>query len=296
MDYQTNYNQNDQQNYSQNCDSNDNNQSRYNAGFGQSGQSDPSGSAGQSSSGGWIHTDSSTPIMTPKRFRQDCRAEGRNALLGHLGVAVGSVLGYFAILMVLQQLTGSLLPTSSGIGYSVMSLLLTFFVNLFSGIYLYGLTCIFVKLQYGQQPRFSDLFLGFRESQNKVLAISLVQAVIYMVAMIPAMICTYFAGDGIGFAVYVLFMIVWAVAVIYGRLLFYPAVYLLLDYPNLSAKEILQRSARLMKGHKKELLVLELSFWPMWLLAVLSLGIASLWVRSYVQSTMAAYYRKLAKV
>ncbi len=246
-----------------------------------------------SGSDGWIHTDSSIPVMTPRRFRQDCRAEGRNALLGHLGIAVLSILAYFAILMALQQITGSLLPTGSGIDYAVMSLLLTFFVNLFSGIYQYGLTCIFVKLQYGHQPRFTDLFLGFRESQDKLLILSAVQAGIYMIAMIPAMICTYYAGNAVGFTLYVLFMIVWGAVVIYGRLIFYPAYYLLLDYPDLSAGEILRRSVRMMKGHKWELFVLELSFLPMWLLAVLSFGIAALWVRPYVQSTLAAYYRKL---
>lgn len=73
-----------------------------------------------SGSDGWIHTDSSIPVMTPRRFRQDCRAEGRNALLGHLGIAVLSILAYFAILMALQQITGSLLPTGSGIDLSLI--------------------------------------------------------------------------------------------------------------------------------------------------------------------------------
>lgn len=81
-------------------------------------------------------------------------------------------------------------------------------------------------------------------------------------------------------------------ATVYISVCLYPCFYILLDYPDLSAADVMKRSLRMMKGHKGEFFLLELSFLPLLLLAVLSFGIALPWVLAYVRSTMAAYYRK----
>ncbi|MBR5047648.1 MAG: DUF975 family protein, partial [Eubacterium sp.] len=66
------------------------------------------------------------------------------------------------------------------------------------------------------------------------------------------------------------------------------------ENPDLSPGQAITLSRKMMKGHKWECFVLELSFLPWDLLGSITLGIASLfWVNSYTTATMAEYYVRL---
>lgn len=69
--------------------------------------------------------------------------------------------------------------------------------------------------------------------------------------------------------------------------------YLLRDYPELTAREALRTSREMMKGHKWDLFVLQLSFIGWFLLAILTLGIGYLWLEPYIQMSVAAFYEDL---
>ena len=71
------------------------------------------------------------------------------------------------------------------------------------------------------------------------------------------------------------------------------AEYVLLDDPYLSSAEALMSSMRLMKGQKKRVFLLWLSFLPMLLLCLGSYGIGILWVRPYYHTTMNQLYLEL---
>ena len=66
--------------------------------------------------------------------------------------------------------------------------------------------------------------------------------------------------------------------------------YLLKDYPDLSIVETLRLSRKMMKGHKMQLFLLQLSFIGWILLNILTLGLASLWIAPYMMTTFAAFY------
>lgn len=66
--------------------------------------------------------------------------------------------------------------------------------------------------------------------------------------------------------------------------------YLLKDYPKLTIFETLRLSRKMMKGHKMQLFLLQLSFFGWILLNVLTLGLGSLWLTPYVMTTLAAFY------
>ncbi len=57
--------------------------------------------------------------------------------------------------------------------------------------------------------------------------------------------------------------------------------YILADDSNMTSKEILDLSSKMMKGHKMELFVFELSFIGWHLLAILTLGILEIWILPY---------------
>ena len=69
--------------------------------------------------------------------------------------------------------------------------------------------------------------------------------------------------------------------------------YVLLDNPELSADEAVNRSMQLMRGHKMQLFLMELGFVGLALLSLLALGIPLLWLYPYYQTVWAKFYEEV---
>lgn len=69
--------------------------------------------------------------------------------------------------------------------------------------------------------------------------------------------------------------------------------YLLHDYPELGAREALRMSRELMKGHKWDLFVLQLTFLGWIILAILTCGIGLLWLTPYMSAAQGHFYQDL---
>ena len=90
-----------------------------------------------------------------------------------------------------------------------------------------------------------------------------------------------------------LFMLLGYIAMILPTikgLSYFAAPYLIGDYPDLTMRECLNLSKKIMHGHKWELFVFGLSFLPWTLLVGITCGIASIYVGPYVSVAEAAYY------
>ena len=68
------------------------------------------------------------------------------------------------------------------------------------------------------------------------------------------------------------------------------AMYIIHDDPEVGIMEAIRKSKQMMVGHKMDLFVLDLSFIGWYLLSVITLGIATLYVGPYVAATQAAFY------
>ena len=68
------------------------------------------------------------------------------------------------------------------------------------------------------------------------------------------------------------------------------AFYIRADHPEYNWKQCLQESVRITDGHKMELFVLDLSFIGWYFVGSLCLGIGTLWVAPYHETTKALYY------
>lgn len=72
--------------------------------------------------------------------------------------------------------------------------------------------------------------------------------------------------------------------------------YILAENPDLSAREIIDESRRMMNGHKWEAFILDLSFILWWALAAITCGIAGIfWTGPYHYQTNAKYYLEVKK-
>lgn len=67
--------------------------------------------------------------------------------------------------------------------------------------------------------------------------------------------------------------------------------YIIADEPELSANETMDKSAKMMDGHKIELFVLILSFIGWGLLCLLTCGLGIIALCPYMEATFAEYYR-----
>ncbi|CEH33816.1 DUF975 family protein [Romboutsia lituseburensis] len=78
-------------------------------------------------------------------------------------------------------------------------------------------------------------------------------------------------------------------------LMFSQSYYILVENPELSFVECLSRSASMMKGHKMELFILELSFLGWFILSIISFGIGFIWYMPYYEMTVTNFYLNLNK-
>ena len=69
--------------------------------------------------------------------------------------------------------------------------------------------------------------------------------------------------------------------------------YLLVDRPELSTREAIHESRRMMNGRKWQLFCLHLSFIGWMLLSILTLGIGLLWLAPYMSGAQAAFYHNI---
>ena len=152
-------------------------------------------------------------------------------------------------------------------GISGLSLLLTLF---FCSPINYSLSRAYLGLIEGKRVKFSMFATGYTEAWGKSILLSFLTWI---------------------------FTILWSLLfVIPGIIKAYSyrmAFLILADNPELSANEALKKSKEMMKGHKLDLFVLDLSFIWWFLLVAITFGVASIYVAPYIGATQANFYESL---
>jgi len=122
-----------------------------------------------------------------------------------------------------------------------------------------------------RRPDIKDLMYGFKEK-------------------------TYLSGL-IGYLRYSIFTALWSLLFVIPGIVkgisYSMMFYIMVDHPTMDAGEAQKKSMAMTMGHKGELFVLYLSFIPWYLLTILTLGLASIYVAPYMNSTFALYYEGL---
>ncbi len=164
-----------------------------------------------------------------------------------------------------QQISGRL---GTLIAIELIWLLLSLSI-LFRPIVLLGYYLLYIELAGGRAPRFFDLF-SMAEYYGKALCLHLISALLIfawsLLLIIPGIV------KGMAYAM---------------------APYILAEHPHMSVWDALEESENMMRGHKMELFILQLSFFGWYLLSALTFGIGLLFVRTYMQATMAIFYVSL---
>jgi uncharacterized membrane protein len=132
--------------------------------------------------------------------------------------------------------------------------------------------CTYLLKQYdNSEPKFSDLFSHFSTNFGGGFCLKLLTSIYIalwsLLLSIPGIVKTY---------------------------AYSMAPYIMAENPHLTAGQCLAESQALMKGHKFELFLLDLSFIGWILLSALTLGIGSILLTPYTFAARTAFYRDIA--
>lgn len=228
----------------------------------------------------------------------ELKATAKEHMFGHYGSAVGACLlvtflTAFATLSV-STFTGN---TVSFFG-TIIHYALLFAVSVFTGLLSSGTAYFYLKIVTGQRAAASDVFCGFHMYTDKALTIQAWITLITYISSLPEYIVLYrMSGrpDASALTLYGLCMMLSGVVTLILQLFYAPAFFLLHDFPQYTAKELLAMSRKLMAGNKGRLFYIYLSYLPLLLLGTISCGIALLWILPYMNATLAEFYMDIIR-
>lgn len=196
---------------------------------------------------------------------------------------------------IMSNITGNDISNTSLI-LSIAQLLLNSCLTIFIGVARAGLALFCLNASCGRRASISDLFYAFYGNFKKSLTLSAAILAPQIILLMPCNILQLIYMDNGDIS----FLIAACLCYLVGVCIYIPieimlsmSFFLMLDFPQYSAKEILAMSAKVTKGHRGRLFYIELSFIPVFLLAFLSFGIGMLWVIPYTTMTYAIFYLDL---
>lgn len=252
------------------------------------------------------------------RFKSsaELKATAREHLLGHYGTVIGAYLIMGVLFGAITLFVGILINPTTLIG-TIMVYAFSFLLSVLMGPFTSGICYLYLKISCERPVSVSDLFYGFQLCPDKAVIIQVWITLISYVAMLPQIIISYQMDKIIiggnnpyimpvltdsqisrlsGFMLpYALSFILYGVVTVILGLIYAQVFYLLHDFPQYSAKELLQKSRRLMVHHKGRLFYLWISFLPLLLLGFLSFGLALLWVLPYMAATETEFFLDLIR-
>lgn len=236
------------------------------------------------------------------RFKSsaELKASAREHLLGHYGTVIGAFL-LMGLILGTATIAVSLVVDLSTIPGTIIYYAIMFLISVLTGLFTSGNAYLYLKVICGRPVSVGDLFYGFQLCPDKAITIQAWITLITYIANLPQIILNYIMMTNFHrmdqvmnlMLPYALSLILSGVVSVMLGLLYEQAFFLLHDFPQYTAKELLQKSRRLMVHHKGRLFYLYVSFLPLMLLGLLSCGLALLWVIPYMAATEAEFFLDL---
>ncbi len=225
----------------------------------------------------------------------EIRTEARKSLIGKWGTAALLTLIYLLIMFVIE-LVCNFIPVIGSIAFAVINLPITF-----------GFTVTFMKLKRNEEVSNTDFLSTGFSSFSKVwgiyghvilkmiipICLMIVFLVVGIFSTISASISSSSGFSLIGFIAIIGYIISLVYAICKG-LLYSLVNFILYDNPNMTGKEIVEESERLMSGNRCMLFWLNLTFIGWVFLASFTLGIGFLWLTPYIIIAQICFYESLA--
>ena len=144
---------------------------------------------------------------------------------------------------------------------------------IFAGVFAAGLSCVLLRVarKEDEHANIGKLFSTFGDGQlGKYIGLGLLQ---------------------------MLFIFLWSLLLIIPGIIksyaYSMSYFIQLDNPDMGPKDSITASRKMMKGHKWQLFVMDLSFIGWYIVGFLCLGVGVLWVHPYYELSKALFYEEL---
>ena len=182
--------------------------------------------------------------------------KARESLEGKWDIAIGTFVVYFVLTFFVQ-----LIPFAG--------IIIGLFVN---GPIAIGLVIFSLSLARNKKAKLEQIFEGFQDYSRAVEAYILLVAKVFVWTL--------------------LFIVPGVIAALSYAMTYY----ILVEDPKIGAMEAIKKSIRMMEGSKEKLFRLNLRFFGLGLLCILTLGIGFLWLIPYMHVTYAKFYEDIKGV
>ncbi len=222
------------------------------------------------------------------------KAIAKERSLGRYGTLIGANLLIFIIQLFVTAITT--VSTGGSIILIVINNLITLIVNILVGLLVSGKAYLYMNLLYSQTVSTSDIFFGLRQQPQKAVIIQALFVIIDFVVTMPSQILLvmYQRKPDVATLSYLIMAMGLGIIVdVIIYLTYSQAFFILHDFPDRSAKEILATSRHLMKGNKFRLFYLNATFIPLYIFSAVALFVPLLWVSVYRYASTCAFYQDL---
>ena len=192
--------------------------------------------------------------------RKWLKENAKNQLKNNWGLAIGAIIVSMLISLIPEILTYIDLESAT------IAILVQIISLIIAGPIAIGQCKLFINLSNNENPKFSDVWFGFGNIL-KALGVTLLIGIAVSIGTI------FFIIPGI------------IISFMYSQV-----YYIMAEHPEMSVIESLKESSKIMKGHKMELFILELSFIGWIILTTITFGIAGLYVLPYYSATLSNFY------
>jgi uncharacterized membrane protein len=198
-------------------------------------------------------------MLTDLKSISELRATARERLKGNWGKSILTVVVYFILTLIIN----------SGSKFENIGWLVGILTLVLSGAWSAGLLTYFIQL-----------------TRQEALSVKL------LFSQLPRLIPFFFL-----LILQAIFVILWTLLLIVpgiiASLRYSQSFYIMIDNPEMKAKDAINRSKEMMKDQKWKYFLLHLSFIGWYLLSILTLGIGLLWLMPYIYTTQASFYEDL---
>ncbi len=210
----------------------------------------------------------------------------------------GTLIGANILIVIIQLLISAVTTVTTGgsIILIVINNIISLIVNILLGLLVSGKAYLYMNLLYSQTVSASDIFYGLKQNPQKAVGIQSLFVIVDFIVTIPSQILMVMYQrhqDSATLSFLVMALGVAMTVEILVYLTYSQAFFILHDFPDRSAKEILATSRRLMKVNRFRLFYLNVTFIPLYILGGIALFVPLLWVSVYRYASTCAFYQDL---
>ena len=236
--------------------------------------------------------------------RMSLRGRFMTAMLATIAVPLMNILA--------GTLAGTLFPGSDLLSI-ILGEVFSFAITLVMCIFSVGMCRMLLRMARREEYSYGDLLYYFRNQPDRVIAASLVMALIAWVTSLPSVIYDYVTvtpavteelehvtSAGVISEAFLKTQMIFLLLNLAGLVLniiltipFAMTYYILVDDEEIGGLDAVRQSYRMMKGRFGRYILLQLAFLPWMLLVAVTYFLVMLWVVPYMEMTNVMFYREL---